>query len=169
MTVLGTISRARAEPGFSPHSSSCLLPKSQSKMQQDYPSHASPGQTSCWRCSPRSELAPLGTHQSFLQHLLYRSPHRRQSGLECYSGEGSKPNSSRLWAAREASGSRDSARRAAAEQVRGREEEKIRVETYSNNSCTPGGRELILQCDSGEGAFPILNTYLTPNSIWGSY
>lgn len=66
--------------------------------------------------SARSDLDPPGTQHVFLVHLLYRSPHRRQSGAERYSGAGSKPNSSRLSAARVARDGGENARRAAAEQ-----------------------------------------------------
>lgn len=77
---------------------------------------AAPSARSACRGSASSDLDPPGTRHTFLVHLLYRSPHRRQSGVERYSGAGSKPNSSRLSAARVARDGGENARRAAAEQ-----------------------------------------------------
>lgn len=139
--------------------------------------HSHAGAPSCARAplqADRAEGAPAppSTHghpAHVSVHLLYRSPHRRQSGVERYSGAGSKPNSSRLSAARVARDGGENARRAAAEQgAKERRGTKIKGENkksrkqYSKNSCSPGGRERSSVPALSRGTFliVILSTYL---------
>lgn len=88
-------SRALPQPCRSP-----MLPEAKLTLQREH------------KLCPR----PSGHPAHGAGHLLYRSPHRRQSGAGRYSGAGSKPNSSRLSAARVARDGRENAGRAAAEQ-----------------------------------------------------